>query len=175
MGRQRCGTKRWKKYSHSQSVHRVKRKKRAGVQEEICMAPSPGPTEVQVCRRHWSRSFVFSPPLGGGIQVYHPARDGTVSSAAPLLHLSACTGLISPVWWISCSILLSWMIWGIIQKVSCSSYSFILGVLLWVCNFLIKSYPACSLLNLMINCSINFHICRKISKTATNAWLTDLP
>lgn len=56
--------------------------------------PLPGPTEVQVCRRHWSRIFAFSPPLGGGIQVYHPARDGTVSSAAPLLSLSACTALL---------------------------------------------------------------------------------
>lgn len=34
--------------------------------------------------------FVFSPPLGGGIQVYHPARDGTVSSAFCSSPSSVC-------------------------------------------------------------------------------------
>lgn len=96
-------------------------------EEKICMAPLPLWThgEVQVYRRHWSRIFVFSPPLGGeGIQVYPAAcRDGTLSLCVSvclclsLLHLSDLHWAISPVWWTSCSTLLSWMIWGIIPKV----------------------------------------------------------
>lgn len=43
------------------------------------MAPSPRTyTGPGSCRRHWSMVFVFSPPPGGGIQVYPAARDGTV-------------------------------------------------------------------------------------------------
>lgn len=36
----------------------------------------PLPTEVRTCRRHCSRIFAFSPPLGAGIQVYPPAGTG---------------------------------------------------------------------------------------------------
>lgn len=36
----------------------------------------PLPTEVRACRRHCSRIFAFSPPLGAGIQVYLPAGTG---------------------------------------------------------------------------------------------------
>lgn len=71
-----------------------RKKKSRGPGGNLHGHPLPGPTEVQVCRRHWSRIFAFSPPLGGGIQVYHPARNGTFSSAAPLLRVSARTELL---------------------------------------------------------------------------------
>lgn len=110
-----------------------KKEKDHGSTSGFAWHPLLGPTEVQVCRRHWWRIFVFSPPLGRGIQVYHSDRDGTVSSAAPLLHLSACTARYFPVWWISYLILLSWMIWGIIQKVSYFIYNYcVLVFYFWV-------------------------------------------
>lgn len=40
------------------------------------MHEHPLPTEVRACRRHCSRVFAFSPPLGAGIQVYLPAGTG---------------------------------------------------------------------------------------------------
>lgn len=124
-----------KKNSHSQ---RGGGKNRAGVLEEICMAPS--------CRTHrgpglqtslvedlcflstsrW-RNTSLSPSQG---------RDGLFCRSSPPsigLHW-----VISPVWWISCSILLSWMIWGIIQKVSCLLLSKLLGF--FFLSFFFASY-----------------------------------
>lgn len=94
-----------------------KKKKEAGVQE-ICMAPSPPDQQRSRSADVTGRGSLFSLPLGGGIQVYHRARDGTVSSSAPLLPSIGLHRATPPAWWISCSILLSWMIWGIIPKVS---------------------------------------------------------
>lgn len=99
------------------------KKKSRGPRADLHGHPLPGPAEVQVCRRHWSRILAFSPPLGGGIQVLLPSqgRDGLLRGSPPSsvgVHRDS-----SPVWWISCSTLLSWMIWGIIQKVSFSSFN----------------------------------------------------
>ncbi|XP_040018462.2 insulin gene enhancer protein ISL-2B isoform X1 [Gasterosteus aculeatus] len=80
------------------------------------MAPSPPDQQRSRSADVTGRGSLFSLPLGGGIQVYHRARDGTVSSSAPLLPSIGLHRATPPAWWISCSILLSWMIWGIIPK-----------------------------------------------------------
>lgn len=134
------------------------KKTEQGSRRRFAWHPLPGPTEVQVCRRHWSRIFVFSPPLGGGIQVYHPARDGTgllCRSSPPSVGLHWA---FSPVWWISCLILLSWMIWGIIPKVRYSSFCLCIVILSLYCELLMSLL--CDtlrvVLNFMNSCSIHF-------------------
>lgn len=144
--------KRLKKKKLSQPIQEAKRrkkKKRVGVQEEICMAPSlwthrsPGLQTSLVedlCFLSTSRWRNTSLSSSQG-------RDGLLSRSSPPsigLHWA-----ISPVWWISCSILLSWMIWGIIQKVSYSSFCFYIVLLALYCELLISllshTQPACSL------------------------------
>lgn len=76
----------WRNFMHWQYRGRSKReawvknqnniKKEAEWGSRGRFAWHPLPTEVQACRRHCSRIFAFSPPLGAGIQVYLPAGTG---------------------------------------------------------------------------------------------------
>ena len=114
-------------YSLIQSKEQKERKKKPtesrGVQEEICMAPSPhrGPGPADVTGRgslfslHLSRWRNTSLSSSQG-------RDGLLCRSSPP-SCRASRRALSPVWWISCSMLLSWMIWGIIQKVSFVPFS----------------------------------------------------
>lgn len=63
------------KEKHEQKTKTTLKKRQSGV-PGADLHGHPLPTEVQACRRHCSRIFAFSPPLGAGIQVYLPAGTG---------------------------------------------------------------------------------------------------
>lgn len=142
-------------YSLIQSKEQKERKKKPtesrGVQEEICMAPSPhrGPGPADVTGRgslfslHLSRWRNTSLSSSQG-------RDGLLCRSSPP-SCRASRRALSPVWWISCSMLLSWMIWGIIQKVSFVPFSAPVFPM-----FSSKSWSECEPLGVLINCGFFF-------------------
>lgn len=119
--------------SQSMSQH----EKRAGVLEEICMAPSPWTNSGPGLQTSLVDDLCFLPTSRWRNTSFSSSqgRDGLLCRSSPPsvgLHWA-----ISPVWWISCSILLSWMIWGIIQKVSYSSFPPFTAILGFCCQFLV--------------------------------------